>query len=80
MAATSQYKYLDPEALGRLKNLTLAARLVVEGFFAGMHKSPHKNPKERNNEKETPKTPNGEVCLVLFLAGFLSSFRTFMFS
>ncbi|MBI3461529.1 MAG: DUF58 domain-containing protein [Planctomycetes bacterium] len=39
---TTQYKYLDPEALSRLKNLTLAARLVVEGFFAGMHKSPHK--------------------------------------
>jgi uncharacterized protein (DUF58 family) len=38
----TQYKYLDPEALHRLKNLTLAARLVVEGFFSGMHKSPHK--------------------------------------
>ena len=35
-------KYLDPEGLSRLKNLSLAARLVVEGFFAGMHKSPHK--------------------------------------
>jgi uncharacterized protein (DUF58 family) len=42
MAATTQYKYLDPEALSRLKNLSLAARLVVEGFFSGMHKSPHK--------------------------------------
>ena len=42
MPATTQYKYLDPEALTRLKNLTLAARHVVEGFFAGMHKSPHK--------------------------------------
>jgi uncharacterized protein (DUF58 family) len=42
MPAASQYKYLDPEALGRLKNLTLAARRVVEGYFAGMHKSPHK--------------------------------------
>jgi uncharacterized protein (DUF58 family) len=41
MSATP-YKYLDPEALSRLKNLTLAARLVVEGFLAGMHKSPHK--------------------------------------
>ena len=37
-----RYKYLDPQALSRLKNLSLAARLVVEGFFAGMHKSPHK--------------------------------------
>jgi uncharacterized protein (DUF58 family) len=42
MPAISQYKYLDPEALGRLKNLTLAARQVVEGYFAGMHKSPHR--------------------------------------
>jgi uncharacterized protein (DUF58 family) len=42
MPATTQYKYLDPEALHRLKNLTLSARLVVEGYFAGMHKSPHK--------------------------------------
>ena len=38
----TQLKYLDPEALGRLKNLSLAARLEVEGFFAGMHKSPHR--------------------------------------
>jgi uncharacterized protein (DUF58 family) len=36
------YKYLDAEALGRLKSLSLAARSIVEGFFAGMHRSPHK--------------------------------------
>src|SRR5713101_2270502 len=42
MPATTQYKYLDPQVLHRLKNLTLSARLVVEGYFAGMHKSPHK--------------------------------------
>jgi uncharacterized protein (DUF58 family) len=41
MPAASHYKYLDPEALSRLKNLSLAARRIVEGFFAGMHKSPH---------------------------------------
>jgi uncharacterized protein (DUF58 family) len=40
MATT--YKYLDPRALSRLKNLSLAARQVVEGYFAGMHRSPHK--------------------------------------
>lgn len=39
---TPQYKYLDPSALGKLKNLSLAARTVVEGYFSGMHKSPHK--------------------------------------
>src|ERR1700726_2408648 len=42
MSSTASYKYLDPEALSRLKNLTLAARHIFEGFFAGMHKSPHK--------------------------------------
>lgn len=41
-APTVTYKYLDPEALHRIKNLSLAARRVVEGFFAGLHKSPHK--------------------------------------
>jgi uncharacterized protein (DUF58 family) len=39
---TATYKYLDPVALHRLKNLNLAARQAVEGYFAGMHKSPHK--------------------------------------
>ena len=42
MPETTTFKYLDPEALSRLKNLTLAARLVVEGSFSGMHKSPHR--------------------------------------
>src|SRR5579871_4675600 len=42
MPPSTSYKYLDPEALSRLKNLSLAARQVVEGYFAGMHKSPHK--------------------------------------
>ncbi len=35
-------RYLKPEALARLKNLGLAARLVVEGLFAGQHKSPNR--------------------------------------
>lgn len=42
MPTSATYKYLDPEALSRLKNLSLAARQVVEGYFAGLHKSPHK--------------------------------------
>jgi uncharacterized protein (DUF58 family) len=42
MPPSATYKYLDPEALSRLKNLSLAARQVVEGYFAGMHRSPHK--------------------------------------
>src|SRR6059036_2052435 len=42
MSTSTPYKYLDAEALSRLKNLSLAARQVVEGYFAGLHKSPHK--------------------------------------
>ena len=42
MTNNAPYKYLDPEALSRLKNLSLAARLVVEGFYSGMHRSPNK--------------------------------------
>ena len=39
---STAYEYLDPVALSRLKNLSLAARKVVEGYFAGMHRSPNK--------------------------------------
>lgn len=33
-------RYLDPAIVARLKNLDVRARLVVEGFIAGMHRSP----------------------------------------
>ncbi len=33
-------KYLDPEVLARITRLDLQARLVVEGFISGQHKSP----------------------------------------
>ena len=37
----SEYnKYLNPEVLARISNLELRARLVVEGFITGLHKSP----------------------------------------
>ncbi|MCE9592531.1 MAG: DUF58 domain-containing protein [Planctomycetes bacterium] len=39
---TAPTKYLDPAALARLRNLGLAARLVVEGLFSGQHRSPHR--------------------------------------
>src|SRR4051794_14294795 len=42
MPSTTTYEYLDPAALSRLKNLSLAAKKVVEGYFAGMHRSPQK--------------------------------------
>jgi len=34
-------KYLDPAVLAKLGGLELRARLIVEGFFTGMHRSPH---------------------------------------
>ena len=37
-AATS---YLDPEVVSRLSRLDLVARLVVEGFITGLHRSPY---------------------------------------
>ena len=33
-------KYLDPKVLSKITRLDLQARLVVEGFISGMHRSP----------------------------------------
>lgn len=35
-------RYLDPAVLARISGLELRARLIVEGFFSGMHHSPHR--------------------------------------
>jgi len=38
----SEYKsYLDPQIISRISSLDLRARLVVEGFMVGLHKSPY---------------------------------------
>jgi uncharacterized protein (DUF58 family) len=34
-------RYLDPLTLAKVRNLELQARLVVEGYLSGMHKSPY---------------------------------------
>lgn len=34
-------KYLKPEVVSKLKNMSLRARLVVEGFITGLHRSPY---------------------------------------
>lgn len=34
-------RFLQPEVVSRLRNMELRARLVVEGFLQGMHKSPY---------------------------------------
>jgi uncharacterized protein (DUF58 family) len=40
-AATRGASFIDPQAVMRIKNLQLRARAVVEGFYAGMHRSPY---------------------------------------
>ncbi|MEM6805276.1 MAG: DUF58 domain-containing protein [Bacteroidota bacterium] len=37
----SAIKYLDPLVVSRLKNIEIKAKLIVEGFITGMHKSPY---------------------------------------
>ena len=34
-------KYLNPESIAKLDNMSLRARLVVEGYLLGQHKSPY---------------------------------------
>lgn len=38
---TNYRQYLNPETVSKLKGMELRARMVVEGFIAGMHKSPY---------------------------------------
>src|SRR5215203_274189 len=39
-AARGTPRFLDPEVLARIGSLELLARAVVEGFIAGLHRSP----------------------------------------
>lgn len=41
METSSYRKYLNPFVISKLSNLELKARLVVEGFITGLHKSPY---------------------------------------
>jgi uncharacterized protein (DUF58 family) len=41
MALESSSKYLDTQALDKIKRLDVRARLVVEGFITGQHRSPY---------------------------------------
>lgn len=38
---TDYLRFLEPEVVSRLDNLELKARLVVEGFIIGLHRSPY---------------------------------------
>jgi uncharacterized protein (DUF58 family) len=39
---TEHYKYFDAANLKKLRNMNLVARYLVDGFIAGLHRSPHK--------------------------------------
>lgn len=41
MANTDYRKYLNPSVISKLSTLELKAKFVVEGFIAGLHKSPY---------------------------------------
>ena len=41
MSKTRNESYLNPEVVSRLSSMELRARLVVEGFITGLHKSPY---------------------------------------
>ena len=41
MPASGPASFVDPASLMRLKNLELRARVVVEGFLTGLHRSPY---------------------------------------
>ena len=40
MPETTQPDYLDPKTLDKIRRLDVKARLVVEGFVTGQHRSP----------------------------------------
>lgn len=40
-AVPDHLRYLQPDVVAKLSNLELVARLVVEGFITGLHKSPY---------------------------------------
>jgi uncharacterized protein (DUF58 family) len=39
--AAQTINYLDPLVVGKLKNIEIKARLIVEGFITGLHRSPY---------------------------------------
>ena len=40
-AAGNSASFIDPQTVMRIKNLQMRARVVVEGFYAGIHRSPY---------------------------------------
>ena len=40
-ASNAPRSYIDPESVLRIRNLELRARVIVEGFMSGLHRSPY---------------------------------------
>jgi hypothetical protein len=40
-SAVDYRQYLDPKILAKIGGLELRARMLVEGYFSGMHRSPY---------------------------------------
>lgn len=41
MPTSARLRYLDPQVISQLDTMELRARLIVEGFITGLHKSPY---------------------------------------
>src|SRR3954468_2269786 len=41
MATLAKNRFLDPKVLAEISSLDLVAKTVVDGFIAGLHRSPH---------------------------------------
>ena len=41
MAEENPSKYLDPRSLSKISRLEIRAKLIVEGFISGLHRSPY---------------------------------------
>ena len=39
-AASTRTGFIDPSALMRIKNMEMRAKIIVQGFFNGLHRSP----------------------------------------
>ena len=45
---------IDPQVLMRIKNLEMRARIVVEGFWNGLHRTPWKHVSYGKRQKTRP--------------------------
>ena len=60
MTTTVHPTYLDPKTLDRIKRLDVRARLVVEGFITGQHRSPYNG--SRSSSRPIANTRPATTC------------------